>query len=90
MRLGPRPHEQRAVRRAPPRHRAGRYAPPLTVPHTGQVPAALPQGDPAPADGRLPATALGGVPDVPFGVYVHVPFCQTPLRLLRLQHLHAE
>ncbi|HWK28390.1 MAG TPA: radical SAM family heme chaperone HemW [Solirubrobacter sp.] len=35
--------------------------------------ARLPAGDPAPADGALPAEALasGG----PFGFYVHVPFC---------------
>lgn len=32
----------------------------------------LPEGDAAPADGRLPArTAVDG----PFGVYLHVPFC---------------
>jgi oxygen-independent coproporphyrinogen-3 oxidase len=33
----------------------------------------LPSGDPAPADGALPAWALGG--GRPFGVYVHVPYC---------------
>ncbi|MGM1029934.1 MAG: radical SAM family heme chaperone HemW [Actinomycetota bacterium] len=32
----------------------------------------LPEGDAAPADGRLPA---GTGADGPFGVYVHVPFC---------------
>jgi len=38
---------------------------------------ALPIGDPAPADGMLPAAALGGLAGQPFGVYVHVPFCAT-------------
>ena len=32
----------------------------------------LPEGEAAPADGRLPA---GTAVDGPFGVYVHVPFC---------------
>jgi oxygen-independent coproporphyrinogen-3 oxidase len=35
-------------------------------------PSALPEGEPAPADGALPAAATA-----PFGVYVHVPFCTT-------------
>jgi len=39
------------------------------------MPARLPDGDPAPADGALPASALGGLGARPFGVYVHVPFC---------------
>ncbi|MDN5765648.1 MAG: radical SAM family heme chaperone HemW [Humibacillus sp.] len=38
-------------------------------------PSALPDGDPAPASGRLPASALEGLADVDLGVYVHVPFC---------------
>ncbi|MBE2318679.1 coproporphyrinogen III oxidase [Solirubrobacter sp. CPCC 204708] len=37
--------------------------------------ARLPAGDPAPADGALPAEALGSAG--PFGFYVHVPFCAT-------------
>ncbi len=37
----------------------------------------LPSGDPAPADGALPASALAGLGARPFGVYVHVPFCAT-------------
>jgi oxygen-independent coproporphyrinogen-3 oxidase len=41
------------------------------------VPAALPHGEPAPRDGRLPAETLGAASGVPFGVYVHIPFCQT-------------
>jgi len=35
----------------------------------------LPLGDPAPADGRLPAD-LRIDPDVPFSAYLHVPFCR--------------
>src|SRR4051812_37919744 len=37
--------------------------------------ARLPDGDPAPADGALPAAALAGLGERPFGLYVHVPFC---------------
>lgn len=36
-----------------------------------------PKGDPAPADGRLPANALHGIRQVPLGFYLHVPFCVT-------------
>ncbi|SER64649.1 radical SAM family heme chaperone HemW [Actinokineospora terrae] len=39
--------------------------------------AAPAQGDPAPVDGSLPESALAGLGDRPFGVYVHVPFCAT-------------
>jgi len=39
--------------------------------------AVLPLGDPAPPEGTLPAAALRGVGQAPFGVYVHVPFCAT-------------
>ena len=39
------------------------------------MPSALPPGDPAPEDGSLPAQALAGLGDRPFGFYVHVPFC---------------
>jgi oxygen-independent coproporphyrinogen-3 oxidase len=39
--------------------------------------AALPDGDPAPPDGALPAAARAGLSAAPFGVYVHVPFCAT-------------
>ncbi|KQS08413.1 coproporphyrinogen III oxidase [Curtobacterium sp. Leaf183] len=38
------------------------------------MPSALPIADPAPADGLLTPRADAG--DVPFGVYVHVPFCR--------------
>jgi oxygen-independent coproporphyrinogen-3 oxidase len=37
----------------------------------------LPDGDPAPDDGRLPAAALAGAAGRPLGVYVHVPYCAT-------------
>jgi putative oxygen-independent coproporphyrinogen III oxidase len=39
------------------------------------VPSALPSGDPVPEDGALPASALEGLGERPFGFYVHVPFC---------------
>jgi oxygen-independent coproporphyrinogen-3 oxidase len=39
------------------------------------VPSRLPDGDPAPADGALPLSALTGFGERPFGIYVHVPFC---------------
>jgi oxygen-independent coproporphyrinogen-3 oxidase len=40
------------------------------------VPGVLPDGEPVPADGSLPAPALRGSPGGRgFGVYVHVPFC---------------
>ncbi|WP_028850941.1 radical SAM family heme chaperone HemW [Thermocrispum municipale] len=38
---------------------------------------ALPEGEPAPRDGALPAAALESLGERPFGVYVHVPFCAT-------------
>ena len=40
------------------------------------MPSALPPGDPAPADGRLPEEALATLGTHPFGLYVHVPFCR--------------
>jgi putative oxygen-independent coproporphyrinogen III oxidase len=39
------------------------------------MPSVLPDGDPAPADGSLPAAALAELGRAPFGFYVHVPFC---------------
>ncbi|HKG49108.1 MAG TPA: radical SAM family heme chaperone HemW [Actinomycetales bacterium] len=39
------------------------------------MPNSLPDGDPAPADGTLPASALDRLGERPFGVYLHVPFC---------------
>jgi putative oxygen-independent coproporphyrinogen III oxidase len=41
------------------------------------VPGAPPAGEPAPCDGTLPAGATDGLGRQPFGIYVHVPFCQT-------------
>ena len=39
------------------------------------MPSVLPEGEPAPTDGSLPASALAGLGTRPFGFYVHVPFC---------------
>lgn len=39
------------------------------------MPSVLPEGEPAPGDGRLPADAVQQVGARPFGAYVHVPFC---------------
>ncbi|MEV4625203.1 radical SAM family heme chaperone HemW [Micromonospora sp. NPDC049523] len=39
------------------------------------MPGVLPEGEPVPADGSLPRTALTAVGARGFGVYVHVPFC---------------
>jgi len=39
------------------------------------MPSALPEGEPAPPSGELPACALKTLGSGPFGVYVHVPFC---------------
>ncbi len=39
------------------------------------MPSALPDGEPAPSSGELPAAALDAVAKDPFGVYLHVPFC---------------
>ena len=39
------------------------------------MPSALPEGEPAPADGSLPEFALATLGARPFGFYVHVPFC---------------
>jgi putative oxygen-independent coproporphyrinogen III oxidase len=41
------------------------------------MPARLPDGDPAPADGALPESALRELGTRPFALYVHVPFCAT-------------
>ncbi|GAA2182668.1 radical SAM family heme chaperone HemW [Brooklawnia cerclae] len=40
------------------------------------MPGPLPEGDPVPADGTLPASALVQVARRPLGFYVHVPFCR--------------
>jgi oxygen-independent coproporphyrinogen-3 oxidase len=39
------------------------------------MPSALPEGEPAPPSGELPAYTLKTLGSGPFGVYVHVPFC---------------
>ena len=36
----------------------------------------LPDGDPAPPSGELPSTALAGLGERPFAIYLHVPFCR--------------
>ena len=36
-----------------------------------------PDGEPMPADGGLPVAAAVLLGEAPFGIYVHVPFCQT-------------
>ena len=41
------------------------------------MPSALPDGEPAPRDGSLPASSYAGLGDRPFGLYLHVPFCAT-------------
>jgi putative oxygen-independent coproporphyrinogen III oxidase len=40
------------------------------------VPGVPPAGEPAPRDGNLPDSAGDGLGRQPFGIYVHVPFCQ--------------
>jgi oxygen-independent coproporphyrinogen-3 oxidase len=39
------------------------------------MPSVPPEGQPAPLDGRLPPTALAGLAQRRFSIYVHVPFC---------------
>jgi len=41
------------------------------------MPGALPDGEPVPVAGTLPDSALAGLGERPFGLYVHVPFCTT-------------
>ncbi|NEC91958.1 radical SAM family heme chaperone HemW [Streptomyces sp. SID12501] len=41
------------------------------------MPSALPDGEPVPEDGALPAPALAGAADRPLGFYLHVPYCAT-------------
>ncbi|PJE94652.1 coproporphyrinogen III oxidase [Streptomyces carminius] len=41
------------------------------------MPSAPPDGEPVPADGSLPASALAGAADRPLGFYLHVPYCAT-------------
>jgi len=44
---------------------------------TGAVPSALPTGELPPPDGRLPPSVREAARGVPFGIYVHIPFCLT-------------
>ncbi|MFL6287307.1 MAG: radical SAM family heme chaperone HemW [Actinomycetes bacterium] len=41
------------------------------------MPSTLPDGEPAPSDGRLPEAALAQLDSRTFSAYVHVPFCAT-------------
>jgi oxygen-independent coproporphyrinogen-3 oxidase len=41
------------------------------------LPGAPPDGEPVPADGALPDSAVAAAGAQPFGIYVHVPFCAT-------------
>ncbi|MFD1828147.1 radical SAM family heme chaperone HemW [Streptomyces desertarenae] len=41
------------------------------------MPSALPDGEPVPTDGTLPAHALAGAARRPLGFYLHVPYCAT-------------
>ena len=41
------------------------------------MPSTLPDGEPVPPTGELPAAALGSVPRSPLSIYLHVPFCTT-------------
>jgi oxygen-independent coproporphyrinogen-3 oxidase len=43
----------------------------------GGMPSVPLDGEPAPADGALPAHALAGAADRPLGFYLHVPYCAT-------------
>lgn len=41
------------------------------------MPSVLPDGEPVPDDGRLPASALHGADERPLAFYLHVPYCAT-------------
>jgi len=41
------------------------------------MPSVPPDGEPAPADGALPAASVAGFGTHAFGIYVHIPFCAT-------------
>lgn len=43
----------------------------------GSMPSVLPDGEPMPEDGALPASALTGAGDRPLAFYLHVPYCAT-------------
>ena len=54
------------------------------------MPSALPDGEPVPDDGALPAHALAGAGRAAPRVLPARPVLRDPLRLLRLQHLHRD
>ncbi len=61
------------ARPPPGKHRAeASDTPPARI---AAMPSALPDGDPAPASGELPGSALAASAEGAFGIYVHVPFC---------------
>src|SRR5919107_4047122 len=41
------------------------------------MPSDLPDGQPVPPTGELPAEAVAAVPGKPLSIYLHVPFCRT-------------
>ncbi|MFR9724950.1 radical SAM family heme chaperone HemW [Streptomyces sp. MS19] len=41
------------------------------------MPSTLPDGEPVPEDGALPASATAGAADRPLAFYLHVPYCAT-------------
>ncbi|MGK5533497.1 coproporphyrinogen-III oxidase family protein, partial [Streptomyces sp. URMC 129] len=41
------------------------------------MPSTLPDGEPVPEDGALPASALAGAAGQPLAFYLHVPYCAT-------------
>ncbi|MFF3684659.1 radical SAM family heme chaperone HemW [Streptomyces sp. NPDC002187] len=43
----------------------------------GGMPSVLPDGEPVPVDGALPASALDRAGDRPLAFYLHVPYCAT-------------
>jgi putative oxygen-independent coproporphyrinogen III oxidase len=43
----------------------------------GGMPSVLPDGEPMPEDGALPASAVAGAANRPLGFYLHVPYCAT-------------
>ena len=43
----------------------------------GGMPSVLPDGEPVPDDGALPADAVAGAAGRPLGFYLHVPYCAT-------------
>src|SRR5690606_20318729 len=67
------PHVPRAREAPPPSHELG--APARRVAALRLMAGALPIGDPAPPDGRLP-DEIRPSDDTDFGVYLHVPFCR--------------